>query len=287
MVYTKRQRTESGANPNEKNSKFTRADFDSDFLFDLTPMKDIVKIQLEAAAALRDSLNDMSFAAPVSHVYSPLAYAWNPFEEYVTRYGGTAKQVLFLGMNPGPWGMAQTGVPFGEVTAVREWLGISASTSRPDDEQPSYPVDGYACERSEVSGKRLWGLFKERFGTARAFFELHFVANYCPLLFIETYLAAGGKERARNLTPDKLSPGGRTLLYEACNVHLRALVEALNPLYVVGVGAFAALRAEEALKGKAGVTIAKILHPSPASPKSNSDWGGEVTRQLNTLGIWS
>ena len=44
--------------------------------------------------------------------------------------------------------------------------------------------------------------------------------------------------------------------------------------------------AEEALEGITGITIAKILHPSPASPKSNSDWGGEVMRQLKALGIW-
>ena len=245
-----------------------------------------VKAQLKAAAALKDHLNEMTFAPPVSHVYNPLTYAWSAFEEYVTRYGSMTKRVLFLGMNPGPWGMAQTGVPFGEVTAVRDWLGISASIGRPDKIQPGYPVDGYSCKRSEVSGKRLWGLFRERFGTAEAFFDGHFVANYCPLLFIEVYLAANEKERARNLTPDKLKPSERVLLHEACNAHLRAIVDALKPLYIVGIGAFAAQRAGEALQGMAGITIAKILHPSPASPKSNTDWGGEVTRQLTTLGIW-
>ena len=248
---------------------------------------DIAKTQLKAAAILRDQLNGAAFTSPVSHVYNPLAYAWNAFEEYIARWGGTTKHVLFLGMNPGPWGMAQTGVPFGEVAAVRNWLGVSASIGRPDDEQPGYPVDGYSCKRSEVSGKRLWGLFRERFGTAEAFFERHFVANYCPLLFIETYLSANGKERARNLTPDKLKPGERIFLHEACDVHLRAVVKALKPLHVVGIGAFAATRAGEALKGMTGFALSKILHPSPASPKSNTDWGGEATRQLEACGIWS
>jgi single-strand selective monofunctional uracil DNA glycosylase len=246
----------------------------------------IVKTQLEAAAALRDRLNGMTFAAPVSHVYNPFAYAWNAFEEYVTRYGCSTKRVLFLGMNPGPWGMAQTGVPFGEITAVKDWLCISAPIGRPGDVQPGYPVDGYSCKRSEVSGKRLWGFFKERFGPAEKFFERNFVANYCPLLFIETYIPANGKERARNLTPDKLGPKERVPLQKACDAHLRAVVEALEPLYVVGVGAFAARRAEEALAGTAGLTIAKILHPSPASPKSNSGWSGEAARQLAALDIW-
>ena len=246
----------------------------------------IVEIQLKAAVALKNRLNGMTFAPPVSHVYNPLVYAWNAFEEYVTRYGGTAKHVLFIGMNPGPWGMAQTGVPFGEVAAVRDWLGISAPIGRPDHIQPAYPVEGYSCKRSEVSGKRLWGLFSERFGTAETFFDRHFVANYCPLLFLETHLSANSKERARNLTPDKLNPSERALLYDACDAHLRELVNALTPAYVVGIGAFAARRAEEALEGMTGITTAKILHPSPASPKSNSGWGSEATRQLTALGIW-
>ena len=246
----------------------------------------IAEVQLKAATALKDQLNRMTFTSHVSHVYNPLVYAWNAFEEYVTRYGSTTKHVLFLGMNPGPWGMAQTGVPFGEVATVKNWLGISALIGHPDNIQPGYPVDGYSCKRSEISGKRLWGLFKERFKTAEAFFERNFVLNYCPLLFIETYTSTNGKEKARNLTPDKLGPGERLPLYEVCDVHLRAVVDALNPLCVVGIGAFAAHRAEKALAGMPNVAIAKILHPSPASPKSNSDWDNEATRQLTALAIW-
>jgi single-strand selective monofunctional uracil DNA glycosylase len=192
--------------------------------------------------------------------------------------------------------MAQTGVPFGEVSAVRDWLGISAPVGRPRREHPKYPVDGYACKRSEVSGRRLWGLFKERFGRAESFFEEHFVVNYCPLLFIETHGSAtspskNGKEGARNLTPDKLSPALRAPLYEACDVHLRALIRALSPQYVIGIGNFAEGRIAASVTAGQGVDCVglktgKILHPSPASPRSNSDWGGEATRQLQELGVW-
>ncbi|MDR1978811.1 MAG: hypothetical protein LBQ42_08760, partial [Synergistaceae bacterium] len=262
-----------------------------------------IDVQLNAAAVLRDRVGRMTFAPPVARVYNPLSYAWPAFQEYVARYGSGKKRVLFLGMNPGPWGMAQTGVPFGEVGVVRDWLKISAPVGRPDDEHPKYPVDGYGCKRSEVSGRRLWGLFRERFGRPEDFFEEHFVANYCPLLFIETWnretarkTDSSGLESpgARNLTPDKLPPSERAALYEACGAHLRALVEALSPRYLIGVGNFAAARAEEALGKEAlgkeapketpafpsGLRIGKILHPSPASPKSNSDWGGEAARQL-------
>jgi single-strand selective monofunctional uracil DNA glycosylase len=247
---------------------------------------DIAAAQLKAAMSLRDRMEEMleSFAPEVSRVYNPLTYAWGAFEEYVTRYGGARKRVLFLGMNPGPWGMTQTGVPFGEVAAVRDWLGISAPVGRPRGEHPKYPVDGWLCERSEVSGRRLWGLFKERFGRPEAFFAEHFVVNYCPLLFIETTLLAKGGEGARNLTPDKL-PKGRAALFEACDAHLRALATALEPRFLIGVGSFAATRAEAALTGMS-LTIGKIPHPSPASPKSNTDWPGKAARQLIDLGVW-
>ncbi|MDR1378252.1 MAG: hypothetical protein LBJ36_04300 [Synergistaceae bacterium] len=268
-------------------------------------VNDHVNDQLKAAAVLRDAMEkimeekimekiigDMTFDPaldPALWVYNPLTYAWPAFEEYVTRYGKGEKRVVFLGMNPGPWGMAQTGVPFGEVTAVRDWLGISAPIGRPRREHPKYPIDGYACKRSEVSGKRLWGLFKERFGSADSFFEEHFVVNYCPLLFIEASPLKNGKEGARNLTPDKLNPTLRAPLYEACDVYLKALIQALSPQYVIGVGNFAEARVaalENALAMNFRPKVGKILHPSPASPRSNSNWSGEVTRQLEELEVW-
>ena len=39
--------------------------------------------------------------------------------------------MIFLGMHPGPWGMAQIGVPFGEIPAVRDWMGISTTVDKP------------------------------------------------------------------------------------------------------------------------------------------------------------
>jgi single-strand selective monofunctional uracil DNA glycosylase len=245
---------------------------------------DARRAQLEAAAELRDRMESIAPAFSGLWVYNPLTYAWRAFEEYVMRYGAEGKRALFLGMNPGPWGMAQTGVPFGEVSAVRDWLGISAPVGRPSGEHPKYPVDGYACKRSEVSGKRLWGLFADRFGSAGAFFEEHFVVNYCPLLFLERSESRGGREGARNLTPDKLPSAARSALYEACDRHLRAVAGALSPRFVVGVGSFAATRA--ALSGMEGIAVGKILHPSPASPRSNTGWAAEAARQLVEQKIW-
>jgi single-strand selective monofunctional uracil DNA glycosylase len=232
---------------------------------------------VNAARRLRRQLRDLTFAAPVTHVYNPLDYARAAHEQYLSRWGGAPKRVLFLGMNPGPWGMAQTGVPFGEVAAARDFVGIDAPVRRPDPEHPKRPVEGLACPRSEVSGQRLWGLFAERFGTAEAFFADHFVANYCPLMFME---ASG-----RNRTPDKLPAAERDALLGPCDAHLRAVVAALEPAWVIGVGRFALGRARQAL-GDAGPEIAAVLHPSPASPAANRGWAPQATAQLEALGVW-
>ena len=218
----------------------------------------------------------LEFAPPVTHVYNPLDYARAAHERYLERYGGAAKDVVLLGMNPGPFGMAQTGVPFGDVRMVRDWLGISVPVKHPQDEHPKRPVLGFDCPRSEVSGTRLWGWAKDRFGTPARFFARFFVLNYCPLCFME---ASG-----RNFTPDALPPDERAPLFEACDGTLRDSVSLLCPRFVVGVGAFAAARAKSALAGSR-ITIGSILHPSPASPKANRGWARIAERELAALGV--
>ncbi len=232
---------------------------------------------IAAARRLSDEVAALAFAEPVHTVYNPLDYAWAPHECYLTRYGATPKRVLLMGMNPGPWGMAQTGVPFGEIAAVRDWMGIEAPVERPAPEHPKRPIEGFACERSEVSGRRLWELFAERFESAEAFFAQHFVANYCPLVFME---ATG-----RNRTPDALPAAEARPLMDACDRHLRSVVEALQPEWLVGVGGFAEKRLQQ-LFGSSH-RIGKVLHPSPASPHANRGWAEKATEQLRAQGIWS
>jgi single-strand selective monofunctional uracil DNA glycosylase len=230
----------------------------------------------EIARDLSSEVDHLEFAPPVTHVYNPLRYAWPAHLQYLELYGGSPKDVLFLGMNPGPWGMAQTGVPFGEVVAVRDWLKIDAPIGRPDPEHPKRPVLGLACARSEVSGSRLWGWARVMFTTPERFFQRFFIANYCPLAFME---ASG-----RNRTPDKLPAAEREPLLAACDRALRRTVEELRPQLVVGVGAFAEGRARTAL-AETGVVIGRILHPSPASPAANLGWAELATRQLRELGV--
>lgn len=229
-----------------------------------------------AARQLSTRVATLHFAPPVSHVYNPLTYAWAAHEAYLRRYAASRRRVVFLGMNPGPFGMVQCGVPFGEIAAVRDWLGIACAVRQPELENPWRPVEGFACSRSEVSGRRLWGLFRERFGSADAFFADHFVANYCPLAFFD---------HARNVTPDKLPAAEAAPLHAACDVHLQAIVAALQPEWVIGVGSFAEARAVAALAGTR-IRTGRVLHPSPASPTANRGWAKAATTQLQALGVW-
>jgi single-strand selective monofunctional uracil DNA glycosylase len=232
---------------------------------------------VESAERLRDAVSKLRFAPPTSHVYNPLEYAWAAHEAYLRQYGGSEKRVIFLGMNPGPFGMAQTGVPFGEISAVRDWLGIVAKIGKPAVEHPKRRVLGFDCPRCEVSGQRLWGLFAKSFKSPQDFFKTHLVMNYCPLVFMES--------TGRNRTPDKLPAAERDALFKACDEHVREAVGILKPEWVIGVGDFAMKRAAEIFPG-GSVKIGRILHPSPASPAANRDWPGTATRQLIEMGVW-
>jgi len=232
---------------------------------------------IDAARTLSDAVDALPFAPPVTHVYNPLDYAWNVHRRYLERYGAGHKRVVFIGMNPGPFGMAQIGVPFGEIASARDWLGLEGPVGQPRITNPKRPVEGFACARSEVSGQRLWGLFRARFGTPEAFFAEHFVANYCPLVFFEN---------GRNLTPDKLPVAEQRPLLAACDTHLRTLIGALQPEWVIGIGNWAEKRATEALADLPGLKFGRVLHPSPASPTANRGWAEAATKQLLALQAW-
>ncbi|MCK4514701.1 MAG: hypothetical protein KAU31_05545, partial [Spirochaetaceae bacterium] len=262
----------------------------------VTPAETLIALSRQLSAAV-DTLK-FSAGPPgnVTHVYNPLTYARQSWEAYLQLAAAAPRAVVFLGMNPGPWGMAQTGVPFGEVAAVRDWMGIRAKSGAengveigtPDHPHPKRPIQGFDCPRSEVSGRRLWGLMQDRFGSAERFFESHFVANYCPLVFMS--------ETGRNVTPDKLTASEREPLFKLCDEFLIRTIDALDPRYVIGVGKFAEKRIRMVLKqlgqltpdvarlpraaasrggvdasdraeagaGEPAITVGTILHPSPA-----------------------
>jgi single-strand selective monofunctional uracil DNA glycosylase len=236
----------------------------------MTPLLAATHRALEALAPLR-------FGPPVAFVYNPLVHARRSHEAFLDRFGRGHKQVLLVGMNPGPFGMVQTGVPFGEVAAVRDWLGIEESVDRPVPEHPKRPVDGFACKRSEVSGRRLWGYVAGRCARPEDFFARFFIHNFCPLAFMEE----GGK----NVTPDKLKAAEREPLLAVCDDYLRDVVDALQPSSVVGVGAFAEDRARRALGERDGIQFGRIPHPSPASPLANRGWDEAADAAFAALGL--
>lgn len=225
---------------------------------------------------LTESLGSLTFSNPVTHVYNPLVYARKPYDLYLKKYGQPAAKIILLGMNPGPWGMAQTGVPFGEIPAVRDWMGITAPVGKPENEHPKRPIEGFGCVKSEVSGRRLWGWAQNAFGTPERFFSRFFVANYCPLVFME----AGG----RNRTPSTLPATEKKPLFKACDRALRQTVELLAPQHIIGIGVFAEQRAKAALIGF-DVRIGRITHPSPANPRANKGWEKVITKELKAMGI--
>jgi single-strand selective monofunctional uracil DNA glycosylase len=234
----------------------------------MTPLAALSRRLARAAGALE-------FGPPVACVYNPLVYARAPHEAYLERWGSAPKEILLVGMNPGPFGMMQTGVPFGEVAAVRDWLGIAGPVGRPRREHPKRPVEGFACARSEVSGARLWGWARQRFGTPERFFARFFVWNWCPLGF----LAASGA----NLTPVELAAADRARLASVCDRFLAEVVELLEPRLAVGIGVVAEAALARATAGR--VAVARIPHPSPASPAANRGWAEQAEKALATAGV--
>lgn len=231
---------------------------------------------VEIARMLTGELKKLSFDPPVQSIYNPLDYAWPPYERYLRLYGKPPKETVLVGMNPGPWGMVQTGVPFGEIEAVRGWMRIEGTVGRPAHQHPKRPVEGFACRRSEVSGRRLWGWARERYGCPERFFARFFVLNYCPLAFFD----ADG----RNLTPDRLPTAHRQTLFGVCDAALAASTASLRATRVIGIGRFAEKRVRSALPASSA-DIGGITHPSPANPRANKGWSALIESELSSLGV--
>lgn len=234
------------------------------------PGSSIIRI----ARALSRELSALHPPASLAFTYDPVEYAWSVHRAYCLM-ARPRPRALFVGMNPGPFGMVQTGVPFGEVAAVQGFLGIDGRFAPPERQHPRRPIEGFDCRRSEVSGRRFWGLMRDAFGTRTRFFRSAFVWNWCPLAF----LSASGA----NVTPDKLPSSVRVPIEAACDRALVRVVRALEPGIVIGVGGFARDRAVAALPTR--VAVHTVLHPSPASPAANRGWERQARDQLMACGF--
>ena len=235
----------------------------------------MASLLIPIAERLRAEISTIRFGGAVRHVYNPLDYAWAPHCEYLRRFAKDRVDSLLVGMNAGYFGMAQTGVPFGDVAMVRDWIGIEADVARPPNEHPKRPILGFACRRREVSGQRLWGWARDAFGTPERFFARFFVLNYCPLCFLS--------ESGANLALDKLPVASRKSLQEACDRALRAAADALNARYAIGIGQFAADRVARVLGPP--IICGSAPHPSPANPRAGPDWARQMERSLCAVGL--
>lgn len=233
---------------------------------------------IEIAQDLNGDLSTLSFELPTAHVYNPAEYAWDNYRKFIEKYGyNSQKKYVLIGMNPGPWGMAQTGIPFGDPVCARDFFGITGPVNIPAHQHAKRPIYGFDSPRREVSGQRVWQFAAAHFGQAEAFFEDFFIINYCPLIFLET--------SGRNRTPDKLSSGERKALYAACDRALIRNLQALKPEHAIGIGRFARNCLDRIQDQVGDVKIGHILHPSPASPAANRGWKAAATKQLQALGI--
>jgi len=244
----------------------------------VTPVSFAVSV-LNIEKKLSDALNQLPLSPPVEYSYNPLNYAWDTHSCLVTKYCNSRKRILFVGMNPGPWGMVQTGVPFGDVRLVQDWLGIIGNIGRPEKEHPKRRVQGFECSRSEVSGQRLWGFFRDLCITPDNFFKNCFVYSYCPLSFMHS--------TSRNITPPELKSCDRQALTKLCDAALAEIMTVLQVEIAVGIGKFAEYRIRETLKhsGLSHIKIGCILHPSPISPAANKGWKESVTKSMTEMNI--
>lgn len=236
---------------------------------------------LSLALGMQNKLSYFNFNHPVDFVYAPLDYAWGGYKSYITNFAPQKARGLFIGMNPGPFGMAQTGIPFGDVVMVREWMEISCEINTPEKYHANRPITGFNCTRREVSGSRLWGLFRDRFFTPENFFKDYLVINYCPLMFLE--------KSGRNLTPEKLPKKEREQLIKICDAHLAKVIQLLQPIWLIGIGVFATQaikRVNIQLNNSTQPKCCQILHPSPANPKANLGWADVTSKKLIDEGIW-
>ena len=235
---------------------------------------------LACASSLRDDsekyARELVKEGSVDCVYNPLVYAWDVHKKYIEIAGGRGAKTVMLGMNPGPHGMGQMGIPFAATSMVRDLLGISGiPVGQPSDPHPRRPVIGLDYPREEVSGTRVWSLLSDTYGGSESIFEKVFLVNHCPLMLLDG-------DRATNVTPDKISGQTARSLLERCDEHLVEVVDILGAETVIGIGKFAERRALAALEGM-DVEVRGCWHPSPASPLANRNGGRDWRENVSSV----
>ncbi|XP_065566031.1 single-strand selective monofunctional uracil DNA glycosylase-like isoform X1 [Artemia franciscana] len=241
--------------------------------------KTVGQLVLTIEKELAGSLLGLNYSdSGVTHIYNPVDYARVPHEIFVTKFCKETISTLLIGMNPGPWGMVQTGVPFGEVSIVRDWLNIIGEVIKPANEHPKRPILGFQCHRSEISGKRFWAFLRDLSGTPERLFETLFMYNYCPLSFM--------KISGKNVTPPELKLTERKILLSLCDAALLEVIKVLRPKSLLCVGNFVFKQVSGVVKkANLDVKVGLLMHPSPINPRANKNWAEEAKKTFDQLGI--
>lgn len=277
---------------------------------------------IKTTRALADDLHALRCPAGVSHVYNPLRYMWPAHERFLSRHyvrereslpnvgrldlyrpAGTAKsrRYLILGMNPGPHGMVQTGLPFGDVVNAAAMLGYKTGDQIPAPDlasvalHPSRPVIGLSATRREASGERLWGGLASIWGSLDAVLADCFAANYCPLAYF------ADDASGTNVTPEEF--GKRTVngkpnprydtayaaeLDEVCLPYLVRVARAMRVEVILAVGRYAEVKAKiiaalcpEATRRCPSPKVVYLTHPSPLATRSAGEWATMARHALD------
>ena len=219
---------------------------------------------LAAASRLRHELRGLRFGPPVSHVYDPLDYARRGYESYVRAFANAPKRVLFVGMNPGP---VRDGADRRAVRRRPDGARLAAASRRRSaGRRPSTRSD--RCRASRVRAARsaapASGAPSRSASASRS--------ASSPTTSSRTTARSRSSRRAAAIArPTSCPSASARRCFAPATRTCAGWCAALEPEWVIGIGAFAEARAREALPG---ARVGRITHPSPANPRAQENWGG-------------
>ena len=227
-------------------------------------------------------------------VWNPGRYGERWHRRFRETYPPGPNPVLLLGLNPGPYGMGQTGIPFTDIRRLESDLPELAARLRTDGESIGLP--GLAppdlrrrLDRTfESSSIRVYRFLRLAGGSAGAGWRRVVAANPCPMLFMEGTVNRTPADLRRALR----KRGGRlervTARLEECDQLrrecAREAVRVLEPRGVILLGR----NIQEALAGdpSLGAVPGGVLaweHPARAVPDA---WAGGLVRAVRRRGWW-
>lgn len=227
---------------------------------------------LDIECDLNNELNELQFPKNITHIYNPIVYALNLHCQYIKKFLNGKKKVMLIGMNPGPNGMVQNGVPFGNTNTVKNLMKIQGQVDQPPSLNPKRPVTGLSCTTEEPSGVRIWNLLQKLAGSLEVFGEQCFLHNFCPLAFFD--------EQGKNITPSELKGKIKSTLRDICLKYLEKEIQLIQPEIIIAIGSYVgdSLRklSKQSIYVRTNIKILQLAHPSPRS-LNNNNWPEKAT----------